>query len=692
MSAEIFLEIGTEEIPSDYLENGLNELKGLAETCLKDNRIMMTGEFSVYGTPRRLILAGKGIGEKQEDMIQEVTGPPKKAAYDKDGNPTKAAEGFAGKFNVSVDELQTIETDKGEYLYVRREITGRPTRDVMAESLPGIILNIPWPKSMRWSSVESPFARPIHWVAALFNNEIIPFDLAGITSGNISRGHRFMAPDCFEISSLNDYLEKIKQGSVIIDIKERRKLIKQHVIKEAEAISGVPEDDPELLSTVANLVEFPSAVCGSFEESFLDLPDAVLITAMKKHQKYFAIRDKNGKLMPSFAAINNTKANDDSIVRKGHERVLRARLSDASFFFNEDRKRPLIDRLEDMKEVIYQARLGTSYAKVERFTKIAAYLAEKIAPEKTDNILLAARLCKCDLITEMVQEFPVLQGVMGMEYARLEGHPEDVCQAISEHYLPARSGDELPSGITGSIVGLGDRIDTIAGCFSIGLEPTGAADPFALRRHALAILRILENREWNLSLENMVSFALEILANEVEFDKNRVSSSIVNFFRERYKNMMLRAGYGSDLIEAVVSAEFDLICLLPARIEQLKIFSQESGDFETLAQTIKRVSNILKNQVKTMGVDPELFQDKCESDLWDIFKGLKDDIMRHLEERKYIDALNLMTKLRKPVDDFFDTVEVLTKESVELRNNRVGMLNNLSELFLTIADFSKFSI
>ena len=692
MSAEIFLEIGTEEIPSDYLENGLTELKDLAEACLKENRIMMTGEFSVYGTPRRLILIGKGIAEKQKDMVQEITGPPKKAAYDKDGNPTKAAEGFAKKFGVSTGDLQTIETDKGEYLYVRREIKGRSTKDVMAESLPGIILNIHWPKSMRWGSIDIPFVRPIHWVVALLNNEVIPFDLAGLKSGNITKGHRFMASDAFEISDVNDYLEKMKQGSVIIDLKERQKLIKQQVVKEAEAISGIPTDDSELLATVANLVEFPSAVCGSFDESFLGLPDPVLITAMRKHQKYFAIRDKNGKLMPNFVAINNTQANDDSVVKKGHERVLRARLSDASFFFNEDRKRPLIDRLEDLKTVIYQAKLGTSYDKVERFTKIAEYLAENIAPEKKDDILLAARLCKCDLITEIVQEFPILQGVMGREYATLDGHPEEVCKAISEHYLPARAGDELPSGITGSIVGLADRMDTIAGCFSIGLEPTGAADPFALRRHALAIIRILEKAGWNISLKDLISFALEMLGKEVEFEKNRISSSILSFFKERYKNMMLRTGYESDLIEAVVSAEFDLICLLPARIEQLKIFSQESTDFESLAQTIKRVSNILKNQEKTMDVDPDLFQDGCESALWDIYKGLKDDILGHMEKGKYINALNLMTKLRKPVDDFFDTVEVLTKESAELKNNRVGLLNNLSKLFLSIADFSKFSI
>ena len=492
MFAELLLEIGTEEIPSDYLVNALRALKGLAEGYMRDNRIEVAKALCTHGTPRRLILFCEAVAHRQDDVVQEVTGPPGKAAFDEKGNPTKAALGFARKQGVSVDDLELVQTPKGEYLYVKRHVPGRRTIDVLSEIVPKMIGDIPWPKSMRWGSVGFSFVRPVHWVLATLNGEVIPFEVAGVKSGNRTHGHRFMAPDVIEVSGLQDYLQKMKQSFVVIDRKEREGEVEKIVMKAAEAVSGSPMKDPELVTTVANLVEFPSAICGSFDDEFLKIPDPVLITAMKKHQKYFAVRDGEGRLMPNFIAVNNTVARNESVVRRGLERVLRARLADADFFFREDRKRSLEDRLDDLKDVIYQAELGSSSAKVERFTRLAVYLAEKIAPEKVDDVRLAARLCKCDLVTEMVMEFPSLQGVMGKEYARLDGHPEEVCQAIHMHYLPTRSGDELPSATLGAIVGVADRMDTITGCFAIQLEPTGAADPFALRRHALAIIRITE--------------------------------------------------------------------------------------------------------------------------------------------------------------------------------------------------------
>ncbi|MDB9822644.1 glycine--tRNA ligase subunit beta [Deltaproteobacteria bacterium] len=692
MTVEFLLEIGTEEIPSDYLDNALTDLKRLAESYLEENRIPLAGELFTYGTPRRLVLFCNEIAEKQEDMLQEVTGPPKKAAYDQEGNPTKAAIGFAGKHGISVDDLQVVETPKGEYLHVKREIMGRPTGDVLSEILPRLLSETPWPKSMRWGDVGFSFVRPVHWILAILDGRVIPFEAAGVKSGNITRGHRFMSPRELEIKDLTDYFQNIKDNSVMINQEDRRNEIESEVIKKAKEVSGIPMEDPELVVTVSNLVEFPSAVCGSFDKEFLELPDPVLITAMRKHQKYFAIQDQNGKLIPHFVAVNNTLARDESVVRKGHERVLRARLSDAVFFFNEDRKKRLEERIEDLKGVIYQAELGTSFAKVERFSNLAQYLAEQIAPDIEKEVVLAARLCKCDLITEMVMEFPTLQGVMGMEYARLDGHPEEVCIAIHEHYLPARADDELPSSDIGAVVGLADRMDTIAGCFAIGLEPTGAADPFALRRHALAIMRILENREWNISLSGFISRSLEILGRKVGLEEKPVFDNLLNFFRERYKNRMLATGYETDLIEAVVSAGFDNVCELPLRMDQLKRFMTESKDFQALALTFKRVSNILKNQDEYLSVDEGMFKDSCESRLWETYQDLKDEIHGFREKRRYLEAFNLMARLRKPVDDFFDGVEVLTKENPELRKNRVAILQNLSGLFLSLADFSKFSI
>jgi len=692
MVGELLLEIGTEEIPSDYLENGLRELKRRAEIYLKENRIELAGELHAYGTPRRMVLVGKQIAEKQEDIQQDITGPPKKAAYDNEGNPTKAAFGFAKKYDVTVDDLRSIETPKGEYLFVSRKTSGRPTGEVLAEFLPDLIGDIPWPKSMRWGDVGFPFVRPIHWVLALFDGMVIPFEVAGVRSGNKTRGHRFMAPRIMEIDDLGDYLRKIDESSIIIDQEERAQAVEKSVINEAQKVSGIPLKDPELLATVTNLIEFPSAVCGAFNEAFLDLPDPVLITAMKEHQRYFAIRDQDGRLMPHFVAVNNTIARDESIVRKGHERVLRARLADAGFFFKEDRKRPLKDRLEDLRGVIYQAELGTSFAKVERFTRLAEYLAKQIAPGKLEDVRIAARLCKCDLVTEMVMEFPTLQGIMGREYARLDGCSEEVSSAIHEHYLPLRAGDELPTSAVGVIVGVADRLDTIAGCFAIQLEPTGAADPFALRRHSLAIMRIMETMEWDISIKRCLSLSLSIINEEIEFDQDQIFEKVVGFFRERYKNMMSSSGYESDLIEAIISVEFDYIGQLRARIDHLKKFMMESMEFKSLVLTFKRISNILKKQPESLTVDPGLFKESCELSLWEAYQGLKDDVYELIKKREYYEALNLMVRLREPVDELFDGVEILTKDDPQLRLNRVGILQNLAQLFLGLADFSKFSI
>jgi glycyl-tRNA synthetase beta chain len=692
MFHELLLEIGTEEIPSDYLENGLKELRDLAESQLKNGRIEIGEPLAAYGTPRRLVLIGRAVQDKQADTVQEITGPPKAAAFDDKGKPTKAALGFAKKHGVSVDDLGLLETPKGDYLFVKRSIPGRPTPEVLSELFPRLLADIPWPKSMRWGSEKFPFVRPIHWMVALYNGSVIPFEVAGVKSGNSTAGHRFMAPGMIQVSSLEDYLRKLEKSFVILDQKERTGRVQAVVAEAAAGVSGVPIRDEELASTVANMVEYPSAVCGSFDKAFLSIPSPVLITAMKKHQKYFALQDAQGRLMSNFVAVNNTMAKDEDLVRRGHEKVLRARLSDASFFFKEDRKKPLEARLEDLKGVIYQAELGTSYAKVQRFSALAEFLTEKFAPEKLALVRLAARLCKCDLVTQMVTEFPTLQGVMGMEYARLDGHPEEACVAVHEHYLPARAGDELPSSIPGAVVSVADRMDTIAGFFAIGMEPTGAADPFALRRHALAIIRILESRDWDISLKELVSIALSILAKEISFDEPPILSRILDFFRERYRQMMMRSDYGYGLVEAVIAVEFDRMNQLRSRLEQLQRFVKEFGEFESFVLTFKRISNILKNQDEAMGVQPALFKASCESRLWESYQAVKHTIEEFIEKKNIYDALKLMATLKGPVDDFFGGVEILTKESVELKNNRVGMLQELSRLFLKVADFSKFAI
>ncbi len=691
MMAELLLEIGTEEIPAGYLESGLRELKRLAGECLKENRIDLAGGLDVYGTPRRLVLMGKGVSEKQEDLIQEVTGPPRKVAYDENGLPTKAAEGFARKQGVSVEELQTIETPKGEYLYVKQEIPGKPTLEILSEHLPGIIGAITWPKSMRWGEVGFPFVRPVHWILCLLDGRVVPFEAAGVQSGSTTRGHRFMGPEEVNVSNIDDYLKAMEGAFVVLDPLERQRVVAKAARDAAAGVGGVPVDDPELVQTVANLTEYPTAVCGSFEKAFLDLPDAVLITAMREHQKYFAVYDEKGTLMPNFVAVNNTKTRDESIVCRGHERVLRARLSDADFFLKEDRKRPLLDRLEDLKQVIYQAQLGTSYAKVMRVETLAEHIASQVLPEQVDRAKLAARLAKCDLVTHMVIEFPSLQGAVGKAYAALEGYEDDICSGIHEHYLPLKAGGALPRSRIGAVVGMADRLDTIAGCFAVGLEPTGKADPFALRRHALAIIRIMEDAGWDLSFRQLVEKALSLLAGEIEFDFDATFARVLDFIRERYKNMMLRSDYASDLVEAAICGPFDCILPLRPKMEQLKEFTLSSDEFTPLALTFKRVNNIIKKQTQVFSVNPELFKEDAEKDLWETYQSLKDDVAVTITKSAFLEALGIMTRLRTPVDQLFDNVEILTHDDA-LRENRVGLLQLISSFVLTIADFSKFSI
>jgi len=686
---QFLLEIGTEEIPAGYIEDGLQALKDLAETRLGEARVKIGEGLQTLGTPRRLILLGRDVAPRQEDAVQEVTGPPLSAAYDAEGNPTKAAEGFARKYGVGLEDLGRVETPKGEYLHIKLEISGRPTVEVLSETLPGVIRDIPWPKSMRWGSGGFLFARPIQWVLALLDGALIPFEVADVKSGSMSRGHRFMAPDPFEVRGVDDLLEKLSGSSVVADPEERKSKVAELVKRAAQSAGGMAVLDPALIATVANLVEYPSAVCGGFDRDFLELPDPVIITPMAEHQKYFAVRDPEGKLMPHFVAVNNTVARDETVVQRGHERVLRARLSDAAFFFEEDRKRPLLDRLEDLKDVIYQKELGTSFEKVERSTRLALTVAQEVAPERTEEVGVAARLAKCDLVTEMVSEFPSLQGIMGEVYSRLDGHAEEICRAVREHYMPLRAGEELPPGLPGAVVGVADRMDTIAGCFAIGQEPTGAADPFALRRHALAVLRILEARQWDLSLNDLTKKALEGLSRKVSFDAEAVRGKVLAFLMERYRNRMLLRGHDAGMVDAVLSARFDRISRILPGIEHLERFAKSSAGFESLVLTFKRVTNILKNEKTPYLVDPSLFKEPCEKSLWRKAEGLRGEIVDLVDRGEDEAALGLLATLRGPVDEFFEGVEILTREDQRLRENRVAMLQRIEELFLGIADFSR---
>jgi glycyl-tRNA synthetase beta chain len=690
MNYEFLLEIGTEEIPSGYLEQGLLDLKGAAERCFSENRIEVAGGFKTMGTPRRLVLTSEGVASAQQDVTEEVLGPPAAVSFDAKGAPTKAALGFAQRHGVEVKDLEVKKTAKGEYLFLSKRTAGRATLEVLSEVLPGLVASLPWPKVMRWGDRGFPFVRPIHWIVALLGGEVIPFKIAGIESSNQSRGHRFMSPEPFTVSGKAQYVAELRKRFVIVDNSERKAMVAEGVEEASRAVGGRTIKDEQLLETVANLVEYPIAMCGDIDSSFLALPEPVLITAMKKHQKYFAVDDGKGRLLPHFIAVNNTKVRDQAVVKRGNERVLRARLSDAEFFVKEDSKRPLLDRLQDLKGVLFQAGLGTSYQKVKRFTRLARALAEEVSPRLVRDAELVCSLCKCDLTTQIVGEFPELQGIMGRQYAMMEGYSQAVCDAIAEHYLPSRAGDTLPGSDLGALVGISDRMDTIAGFFALHMEPTGSADPFALRRHAIAVLRILDAMDWNISLKAISDMALKFLSEEIGSDASSVSEDIMAFFRERLKFLSQREGYDADLFEAAAAAGFHIVPEFWARLKALKEFASESSEFQSLVRTCKRVGNILKKETVGGDVAPELFREECEKELWKKFVSARDDVGRFSRARNYRAALYEMAELRAPVDRFFQEVEVLVKDNEPLRANRTALLKAVEGLFLSVADFGRF--
>ena len=492
MAKELLLEIGTEEIPARFLPPALEEMADSFQKLMGKERILI-GEVATWGTPRRLALVARDVAEEQGYEETEELGPPKAVAFDAAGNPTPAALGFARKQGVAVSDLIEVDTPRGVYLAVSKRTAVRPTLELLPELLPGFILGLSFPKSMRWGAETITFARPIHWILARYGGAVVPFELGDVTSGGATCGHRFLAPQAVEVTDAQAYLAALKKARVIVDPEARRTLLSEELARAAAGVKGEVVANPGLLEENTFLVEYPSVVVGNFEEKFLALPDAVLITSMREHQRYFSLRGADGRLLPHFIAVNNTLTRDPDVVRQGHERVIRARLSDAMFFFQEDAKTPLANRVDALKGVVFHSLLGTSYEKMERFRELAVSLSRQLAPELEDAVFRAATLCKADIVTEMVGEFPSLQGVMGRQYALLNGEPPEVAEALFTHYLPRHADDELPQDKVGALVGLADRLDTICGCFGVGLSPTGTADPYGLRRHALAVIRILRS-------------------------------------------------------------------------------------------------------------------------------------------------------------------------------------------------------
>jgi len=685
---ELLLEIGTEEIPAGFIPEALVGLESLARRELEANRIDFNG-MKTLGTPRRLVLVIESVSEKQRDEEIRKVGPSKQAAFDAKGNPTKAAIGFAKSQSVSVESLEVVETEKGEYICAVKREPGRPTFELLPSLLPTLITSIPFQKSMRWADVPIRFARPIHWVLALFGGVTIPFEMGGIQSGHVTFGHRFMHSSSIPVSDFHSYLQRMREAFVIVDPIERRERIEEEMVREADSVSGGILRDEELLDEVNFLVEYPIAMCGAFDREFLSLPKEILIHSMKEHQRYFPVVDEYGKLLPNFVCISNIAPRDRKVVAKGNERVLKARLSDATYFFQEDLKVPLEKRVEELKKVVYQAKLGTSYEKMIRFKALALFICERLDPKLRASVERASLLCKADLVTGMVGEFPKLQGIVGREYALLSGERLEVAEAIYEHYLPSFAGDRLPSNPIGNIVSIADKMDTIVGSFGIGLVPTGTADPFGLRRQALGIIRIILEKRYPLSLAELIEESGDLLKEKIEHPLSEVKSEVLDFFRVRYQNFLLDKGYPYDVVEAVISISFDELLDVQYRIDALRE-AREWKDFDSIVIGSKRAMNILKGSISKKEIDPPLLSEPAENNLYRSFLEVKEKVGRLLNKRDYRSVLLEMTRMKRPIDEFFDQVMVMVEDEA-IRNNRLALLDEIGRLFLRVADFSKLT-
>jgi len=685
MSKELLLEIGTEEIPSAFLPKAIKDMDDIIRKELS-HRHIQHGDIKTMATPRRLCLCVADLSSKQEDQLIEKIGPAKRVAFDENGNPTKAAAGFAAGQGIDASELEVVTTEKGEYICARKKIAGGDTRALLPEILTKFITSLPFKKSMRWSDLEIRFARPIHWILALYGDETIPFVIGNIMSGDRSYGHRFMSSKSFKVKNMKDYITNCKKHFVIVDPEERRKIILAEAEKTAKTVNGKIFYSEDLLEIVTYLVEYPTAVCGSFDSEYLKLPKEVLTTSMISHQKYFPVVDEKGNLLPYFITINNTLARDPSVVARGNEKVIRARLSDAKFFFEEDQKKPLDHHFEKLNQVVFHTQLGTSYEKVMQFRKLAQYITEQIDPSLKDTVDRTAVLAKADLETQMVYEFSELQGIMGREYALIAGEKPVVAKAIHEHYLPTSAGGELPETDEGAIVSIADKIDTIVGFFGVNLIPTGTADPYALRRQAIGIINIIINKQYPLNLETIIDKSLSILGDKLKRPHEEIKMDVLEFFKGRFENQLISMGRPYDVVDAVLETGASDIVRSVKKIEAMETFKSHA-DFEPLAIAFKRVGNIIKD-FKNGTVDPSRFETDEERHLHNAFLRTNKNVINYIKGDDYRSALLELAALRKPVDDFFNNVLVMAKDE-SIRFNRLSLLKEISKIFHMIADFSK---
>lgn len=688
----LLLEIGAEEIPAGYIAPALNALEEILLKKLSTARIGH-GAAKTFGTPRRLAISVADVAEKQTPVTTEVLGPPEKIAFDNEGRPTTAAEKFAEKVGLSVSQLGVTETPKGRYVSAVTADAGQTTETLLATLLPEVICAIPFPKTMRWADQHVLFARPIHAILALFGARVIPFELAAVQSAAWTWGHSIMHREKIPVPAPEAYADILRQADVIADITERKNKIADEIKLAAETVGGRVLPDETLLDIVTNLVEYPVPVAGNFDPAYLELPGEILITAMREHQKYFAVVDDAGKLLPHFIAVNNTRTRDTALSVKGHERVLRARLEDARFFYRTDRSADLDTWVNRLKSVMFQAKLGSVFDKVVRIGKITQYLAGRIGcpAETAAHAARAAYLCKADLMSQAVGEFPKLQGIMGRVYALAAGEPPAVASAIEEHYQPIYSGGALPRSTAGALVAIADKMDTICGCFSAGLIPSGAADPYALRRQAIGIIQTLLEKKFSFSLTALITTCTALFPVASDEAAAETGQRVYDFFSGRMTHLLVDAGFSKDVVAAVTAVTVDQVPDVWNRVAALEALKAEP-DFDPLAIAFKRVVNIIKKSETARGatLNETLFEAPCEGELYAEFKKIRDKVTDNLKSGRFEEALRRIAALRGAVDAFFDGVLVMAEDE-PIRNNRLALLREISDLFAMVADFSKLS-
>ena len=678
---ELLLEIGTEEIPAHAMPNILAQLKTLAETAFKDARISI-GEIKTLGTPRRLALIINNVEEQQADISEEKRGPSAKIAFDADGKPSKAAIGFARGQKVDPADLIT----KDGYVYAVVHEKGQAVDELLKGILPKIICDLNFPNNMRWGDLDFKFIRPLRWIVALFGDEVIPFEVAKVKSGKKSRGHRFLGDSEFVIDKASDYVSACEKEYVVVDQEQRRSMIVAEIEAVAKECGGKAEITDDLLEEVLYLVEYPTALAGKFDTQYLKLPAEAVITPMRDHQRYFPVKTFEGELMPLFITIRNGGREYLDIVQHGNERVLKARLEDAQFFFNEDRKKSLEQHRDKLKTVVFQEGLGSIYEKTERLEKLATVIADLLEVDSKDkeHVIRAAQLSKADLVTGMVTEFTELQGIMGREYAKLDGEDSEVFLAIDEHYMPRFAGDSQPKTTAGRIVSLADKIDNIVATFSRGLIPTGSQDPFALRRQALGIVNTIIEAKWSISLKTIVDEAMTLLKITDEVGREKLQKDVADFMRLRIKNV-LSDSVKYDVIDAVIE-DVDDIYSVTLKAAALSDFVKTTDSTKTI-QSFVRVSNLAAKADSTE-IKADLLNVEAEVTLYKAFEAIKVVAEELIGKNDYTGALEALQKLSMPINSFFDSVMVMD-DDLKIRSNRLALLKSIDNLLSQVAAFGK---